>query len=284
MKNHLRAGFSLLEVAIVLIIMGVVIGAAMPSILQFRQQARLKETKERQELVVHAVAAYAVMNGRLPCPSDPEVSRGKMRKDCHTAETAMGIVPYGSLGLSEAQAKDGFHRFMTYAVPVDSWSGPNRARDSNVCKLKPYPCLTLKYNDEVLYGENMTEVNDFVAMVLVSHGPGGQGAYTGVGENRLAIDGASDMERVNGDDKLTFQDAPYNLHEDKPFRHIVKWVTRNNLMAYYGRHPCTKEISASYDVDDSVSGNVSGKKPAGKPGQNQVPAKKNESVDPLGKK
>jgi prepilin-type N-terminal cleavage/methylation domain-containing protein len=233
MKNHARAGFSLIEVAIVLIIMGVMLGAAMPSILRYRQQACLRETKERQDMVTYAVAAYAVINNRLPCPADPAAQgdkKGKSVNPCQTVAHAIGIVPYHTLGLPENQAKDGFGRYMTYAVPID------HNGQGNLCRARPDPLLQLKDESGDVFPQNMQAGDNFVAMVLISHGPLGHGAYNPNGVGKIISSDASEKERVNGDN-LVFYDLPFSLGENA-FRHKLKWVSRNNLLAGYGRSPC----------------------------------------------
>jgi len=250
MKNHARAGFSLFELAIVLIVMGLVLGAAMPSLLRYRQQASLRETKERQELVAQAVASYLVMTGELPGPADP--SKKGESETVTEPNKAVGIVPYRTLGLTESQAKDGFGRYMTYAIPVfiDSLPSPNGT--NKFCGKSPRSPITLKVKGEAIYPQNHDRSQDFVALVLISHGPNGQGAFTGERTERIPSDSMSPEEKVNCSGTIVFHDQPYGAdNSSKPFRQIVKWVTARNLMGIYGKSPC-KEPSAAPQQNNAI--------------------------------
>lgn len=245
MKNHRQAGFALLEIAIFLIVIGIVMGAALPSIMRYRQLAQIKEARERQEIILQAVAGYALARGHLPCPADPSIpltQRGNQREACRTLEESIGIVPYHALGLPESAARDAYHRYMTYAVPGHSHIGTEIADGGGhkVCKMErmPHPINLLDRHNQPLDRDN--HIYDFVAVVLISHGPSGHGAFTGQGSTKLHVAEVGREEQINGDATLTFYDLPFRL-EGAPFRHIVKGVTRNNLMSIYGRNPCTAE-------------------------------------------
>jgi prepilin-type N-terminal cleavage/methylation domain-containing protein len=250
MKNHLRAGFSLLEIAIVLVIIGIVLGAGMPSLLRYREQACFKETKERQELITRAIATYVVAHGKLPCPahpSDKKLAPGTSMERCVDNGQTVGIVPYRTLGLSEMQVKDGFRRYMTYAVFAEGANDPeNLGGESRFCSIKKNSTLKLlDLTEKPLISDK--DDKDFLAMILISHGPMGHGAFTGGDPDRLKAGNPSKQELVNGDATMTFYDGPYHMG-DKPFRNIVKWTTRNNLMGIYGGDPCNPARRKRYEI------------------------------------
>lgn len=238
MRNHLRAGFSLMELAIVLVVMGLVLGAAMPSILRYRQQAALRETRERQELVIQAVASYVLMYGDLPSPADPSQDGASVNSP--TLDKAVGIVPYKTLGLTSVQAKDGFGHYMTYGVPVIYSDMVQSTYSHKLCGARPAHPITLKERGAVRYGPG-GDPGNFVALVLVSHGPSGQGAFSGKARERLGGETLSPDERTNASPDLVFQDNPYGAEGSAhPFRHTVKWVTLQNLLGIYGKSPCVR--------------------------------------------
>lgn len=221
-----------MELAIVLIVMGLVLGAAMPSVLRYRQQAAIRETKERQELVTQAIAAYLALTGELPCPAEP----GKKGEadSCGTEKKAIGVVPYRTLGLSEAQAKDAFGHFMTYAVPVIHNTIGGMPGQNKFCRMTPQIPLTILEKGVRATPEVPGPALDFVAIVLVSHGPAGASAES-----------MSAEEQGNLDSTLVFHDRPYGSDDSsKPFRHIVKWVTARNLLGIYAKSPCTQQSEA----------------------------------------
>ena len=83
-------------------------------------QDRVQKTGNRQELLIHELAASVQRTNALPCPADPAVdplSRdfGSARGACGI-DTATGLVPFRTLHLSEHDGRDGWGRFMTYKI------------------------------------------------------------------------------------------------------------------------------------------------------------------------
>lgn len=67
-----QTGFSLVEMAIVLAIVGVLIGSMMMTLSAQIDQRNFNETQKRLESARDALLAFAIVNsGRLPCPAPP---------------------------------------------------------------------------------------------------------------------------------------------------------------------------------------------------------------------
>ncbi len=230
-----------------MIIMGIVLGAAMPSILRYREQAAIRETKERQELIVQAVAAFAIVNNQLPCPADPTKpisERGLSRATCMDTASLRGIVPYRELGLSEAQAKDGFNQYMIYVIPGETGHiGASRFDEvKNLCELNP----AIKINLRGLHGEDPVQTNqgkrNEIALLLISQG--------------RETENLSEKERANLDSTMNFYAGSYSQGAT-PFRHIVKWVTARNLISIYGKSSCeSKNPQTRTQANESMADRV----------------------------
>lgn len=235
MKNRLRAGFTLLEMAIVLVIFGIALGTAMPSLMKYRYQSRMKETKARQERIIEAVAAYAVLHDVLPCPArvnaDTE-KQGISDEICADTHSAIGVVPYHTLGLTEVDAKDGFGRMMTYVVPPYANQSAVRLRSEkselNICRLKAMAHISLKDKNNRPLGMKWdagdADPSDFIVVLVI-------------GQGRPASGELHPHERVNLDSSLNFYELPFSSKTGS-FGQMVKWATLRNLMALYGRRPC----------------------------------------------
>lgn len=202
-------GFSLIEMAIVLAIMGVVAGLSLPALTYYQGFEKDKTTKRRQEIVMHALGAFAASQGRLPYAA---TDKGK-----EIADRWIGHVPYRALGLSFQESLDGWGHPMRYVVE------PSITGYQAYCQIIE-PKYPLKLDDE----RGKMGGASFVAVILISEGK----AY---GQPR----GAFEEANHKGNDKyytLAFRDS-----QENPFRHHVFWQTRDNLINYYGHSHCPRK-------------------------------------------
>ncbi|MDP4840177.1 MAG: hypothetical protein NWR43_01140 [Alphaproteobacteria bacterium] len=87
----------------------------------------------------------------------------------------------------------------------------------------------------------------------------------------------SSFERRNTDESLTFVEAPYSVNKENPFRHIVRWSTRNNLLTYYGKSaPLSQPQNALENNQDDR------RLPRILPHDRGVPPPRNPLQNPLG--
>lgn len=128
MKNNLtlqrnQSGFSLIEIAIVLAIVGLLMASLLPAFSGQVEQQRRNETKKQLEEIKEALIGYAVSMGRLPCPSTAtnhgleKFESGGDATNGKCANFNDGFLPAATLGLSPTDG-DGF--------ATDSWG--NRIR------------------------------------------------------------------------------------------------------------------------------------------------------------
>ncbi len=260
MQDNYKAGFSLIEIAIVLTIMGLLSGMAVPALLKYRQYGQFEVTRQRQEMILKSLATHLLVTHQVPCPANPAAKQsefGFARLMC-TAPTKylVGIVPFRTLGLPESMAKDGFGRYFTYAIDPEVRNeslGFNDTQYAHVfnefyCSRKGgrtgWERLSVRgdsglsvFREGGEQGRDAT--HDFVVAVLVSHGPQGYGAFLADGNRSLGADMSVD-EQVNADSTLLFVDRSFSTVEGRSFRHIVKWVSHKNLPALYGGVSCRK--------------------------------------------
>ncbi len=248
LKRRIPA-FSLLEIALVLSILGVISAYAIPVLLQTRATARWRETDAKIESVIYALAAYAQTEQRLPNPTDPAAT-GDGAGDEQSGRTT-GVLPYRTLGLQASDVKDGFHHWISYSItpdltadiksmPVQSTARNPAAshrpfaietQDSGnpICHVRPRLGQLDVRNTE---GRSMLEIsrqNDFIAFVLISHGPSGAGAFDDAGQRKPATG-----DKLKNLGSSPFIDRPIT----KEYDDRVRWISRNNLMAMYAKQPC----------------------------------------------
>jgi prepilin-type N-terminal cleavage/methylation domain-containing protein len=115
-------GFSLIEVAVVLVIVSIALGmVAVPLATQVGQQ-RVTDTNKQLAVIQEALIGFALANGRLPCAARL-VDNGQesvISADNGTCQAYVGFLPAVTLGLSPVDA-NGF--------AIDGWGlSQNRIR------------------------------------------------------------------------------------------------------------------------------------------------------------
>jgi prepilin-type N-terminal cleavage/methylation domain-containing protein len=121
MRPAPRHGFSLVEMAVVLAILGLLLVTAMYTLQAQQEQRSREETQRRLEQAREAILGYAVANGRLPCPANgatgvqSEVTAGA--GDC---TGYVGFLPAATIGFQPVDTSgfglDAWNNRLRYAV------------------------------------------------------------------------------------------------------------------------------------------------------------------------
>lgn len=270
-RPNTQNGFTLAEAALALVIVSLVIGAVVPTLLSLRSAQQANVTRQNMETVMRSVSSFVFSTGCLPCPMPAQgvntSGYGYVRGDddglpsCGTCAQAVGIAPFISLGLPEALVKDGYGRWLTYAVDtaltadfgVIPPTSPCKAGDEAICsgteiaeaKRKKGFCqekLPSAAPVKIKVGANTQDV----AVLLISHGTNGRGAYKNTpedGELRMAFPSSapacadSGYERCNADGDINFETFIASAG-DNPFDDILLYFSRNALLSYLGNPSC----------------------------------------------
>jgi prepilin-type N-terminal cleavage/methylation domain-containing protein len=129
--NHNSAGFTLIELAVVLIIVSLLLGGLLVPLGTQISQRNVQTTQGQLEEIREALLGFAVVNGRLPCPTtttnptNPQY--GLEDASCSLATdpswTAVGYLPWKTLGVAAYDAW-GVGR----NAAADPWTGYFRYR------------------------------------------------------------------------------------------------------------------------------------------------------------
>lgn len=124
-RSRRAAGFSLIEIAIVLVILAILavtLGSTTTGMVEAR---RRDETNQNMQKVETALVSFVSTTRRLPCPADGsltnvDVNWGLERRSASGAcdTMATGVVPWRSVGLTNAEVMDGWNSLFTYRVPL----------------------------------------------------------------------------------------------------------------------------------------------------------------------
>ena len=104
-----NGGFTLVEMAVVLVIVGLMLGGLIGPISAQMEQRSYLETRQRLGEIKEALLGFAILNGRLPCPSttvDPASALfGVEDATCPLAgATTDGYLPWKTLGVTATDA------------------------------------------------------------------------------------------------------------------------------------------------------------------------------------
>lgn len=121
-----QRGFSLVELTVVVLIMGLLLGGLMAPLSAQRENARLKQATDQIHAVRSAVEGFALANGHLPCPATPS-SGGSASLAPGACTVQHGFVPATTLDLNGQRNADN--------LLLDPWGSPLRysvsASDTN---------------------------------------------------------------------------------------------------------------------------------------------------------
>jgi len=185
MKNNMRRninekGFTLVEIAVVLVIVGLLVGSFIGTFAERIETTRRDNTVSELDEVKQVLMAYGYTNSPvyLPCPDTDVPPDGIENRDAGgncTAVTAVGTLPWVSLGLAQSDAWNNRYSY---------WVNPDFSRDTG------FDLTTGDINSAQIN----TRINNLaVALapnavaVVFSRGENGLGGISIEGVNRQAI-------------------------------------------------------------------------------------------------
>jgi prepilin-type N-terminal cleavage/methylation domain-containing protein len=217
-SRHKR-GFTLIEMAIVLLIIGLALGMILNVTGSMRDTQNRQLVQTKLSILDTALANFVAQNKRLPCPANGTLASGTANAGielpfpatgtCNPAGQNYGVIPWVTLGLTEADATDPWFGRMTYRVdpaltkiaplPMDMSScdpaGGGGLGAGGTCLSLPCSGAACTSPSTFLSGKGL-DVWDGVngaagwairqnnrgtgtgaAYVIISHGPTGAGAY-----------------------------------------------------------------------------------------------------------
>ncbi len=257
MKVHLR-GFTLVEMAIVLVVIGMVLAGGIRVIGPIRDAQRVSETKLKLDLVEQALQVYVIQNGCLPCPADGTLptsngdaglssddSGGPYEPALCTADACIAtnaVVPWKSLGLSEFDASDAWGNQFRYRVQGTAANGADGVQaDEGMTRTgtSDYPTgtLTIDNLDTVASPDSTAAV-----YVVISSGPDQSlalRAQTGAATANRHGQSGTDGQFLNSGSGATLAEGGLNSTDGAAhFDDIVRWRNAPFVVQRCGANAC----------------------------------------------
>jgi prepilin-type N-terminal cleavage/methylation domain-containing protein len=248
-------GFTLIEMAMVLLIMGLLLGGGLTLLGGQIESQKTKDSQRLLEEAKEALIGFAVANGRLPCPAPATAVTGSTLAGLETAPVATGcanlagVLPWATLGINEADAWG--NRF-TYRVSKEFTRPVNQTTFASCPPAPPAPAppastpsaafaLCSQGDMTVLSTAGGATLASTVPAMVISHGKNGNGAYY-TGGNQLAVGTDTDEldNQLTGTGIATANLVFINKTPTDTFDDLVIWLSPNilfNRMVQAGRLP-----------------------------------------------
>jgi len=262
-------GFTLIEISVVLVIIGVLIAFTASGITPVLQSSKVSQTNQKLDRIELGLLAYVMQNGCLPCPADGTIGsaavtgggvltnagwsvssatayygpNGPTNQPC-AAPTGtgclhtIGVVPWNTLALRDSDSVDPWQDRISYAVTsaltVTAGTSMTRALPAS------YPAGTLYVNNN-----SGTQQTSTAAYVLISHGSDRSAAYAALNGALIPDPYASANQAPNnGSTGTGGSAAPFR--QDKPlpaqgaayFDDIVRFRTAAAVIQNCGKNAC----------------------------------------------
>jgi prepilin-type N-terminal cleavage/methylation domain-containing protein len=263
----LQRGFTLIEIAIVMVVVGLLLSGSLLALAPVLQGSKLSETNGKLDRIEQALLVYVIQNGCLPCPANPSLASsasapaagqsvtGGAPGTAYTTGCAPatctydagtsgpGGVPWSNLGLSESDATDAYGDRIAYEV------GPSALTQSNGMLRTPpssYPSGSI--NIQNYSGTAQTTTSNKAAYVLISYGADRSFAYpASIGGTALtskygqAADNST-AQGINANGNATgdtyVQDTFKGAQSTAYFDDVVRWRTAPNIIQNCGTNAC----------------------------------------------
>lgn len=218
-------GFSLTELAIVLVIVGLLLTTLMPPLSAQMDQRSYNETtlwlNEGREALLGYAMTHTAVDGKpyLPCPdTDDDGLENRAGTTCTAQE---GRLPWADLGISRWDSWSNRIRYRVHTSFSDSSTG--------------FTLATAAPNLRVCAASGCAaSLATALPVVLLSHGKNGAGAFNTSGGTNTAPTGADELENADADNDFVSH-TPTTDFDD-----VVVWLPASilyNRMITAGRLP-----------------------------------------------
>ncbi|MBT5330907.1 MAG: prepilin-type N-terminal cleavage/methylation domain-containing protein [Porticoccaceae bacterium] len=227
-------GFTLIEMAVVLLILGTLLGGLLGAISQVTENTRRSTARSDLERIEDALFGYAQMHGRLPCPAT-DTSNGledRVLTDPNSNCTSTyGFIPNASLNLSGRINDD--------TLLLDPWANPYRyaVTPNGTESFTDSATLSTVFNSGVIDSADMLRVcedeTNCAGTVISELTPV---VFYSMGADWTATTSAAELENVGGTDGVylvaaddDFIDTEYSedIYDD-----ILYWMSPYVLFGF----------------------------------------------------
>jgi len=235
-----QSGFTLIELAMVLFILSLMLGAILPTLAIRLEQGERANTQSQLDEIKEVLYGFAIRNGRLPCPDcrnttapciAADVDDGSEDRTAGECKTEAGNLPWVTLGVQE---NDEWGQSYTYRVSEDFADdgdgtpydvGPPIYQEDceNVSATSDVSFSLCSDGDiTVLDSDGGTNVATLVPAIVVSHGKNWA-------ETPTAHEAENYDDGSAGDTDKTFVEKDYSQDATEGFDDLLFWISPHVL-------------------------------------------------------
>lgn len=226
-----EAGFTLIEIAVVLVIIGLLLGSFINTFAQRIDTTRRDNTKKELEEIKSVIMAYAYTKSPpyIPCPDTDSPLDGIENRSGASCTSAHGFVPWVTLGVGYSDAWGNRYRYWVRPDYSDSSGFSLTTADDSAKDARVFTRVQHTVQDLI----------DNAVVVIFSQGKNGLGARSFEGTDRApvpAVGGGHDDERENLDLDISFVSRDLRVEGATTvnggiFDDIVIWIGALELKA-----------------------------------------------------
>lgn len=217
MKRHPSTGFTLIEMAVVLLILSLLAGSLGTGLANHLARRAEGATDDALAEARDTLLGYAMRKGNFPCPAR-SAQDGAEDRNGSTCGRHAGLLPWATLGI---QGVDGWSQRLRYAVSPAYTRKIINVEDGTI------EIVTRNLDGAEL---KLTTAGGLTPVVVLSHGPNGLGAFSADGSQRPPPLPGSDEARNADDNGRLFVSRGLSENPAAPggaFDDRVTWISPN---------------------------------------------------------
>lgn len=235
MKNFIslkqKTGFTLVEMAVVLAIVGLMLGGLLVPISAQMDQKNYSKTQQDMSEIREALIGYGLSHGYLPCPTN-SATNGAEERTGTACTNRVGFLPWAELGVPKL---DNWGHLYRYSVK------PTYADSATKISLSSTGDITLRTRDSTGTLVNLSNAGAIPA-VVVSFGKNGVYGFSDDGVQVGNSSTTNTDEVTNGSGSTSFVSRNYTdvTTGGGEFDDLVIWISPNvyfNRMIAAGQLP-----------------------------------------------